>query len=162
MSKFNKDLKQGNLGETIIAKWLEKYKGFKLIKYGNTMDYDIVMEAPNGKQITYEVKTDRYEFFKGYKTGNIFVETRCNGKPSGIWGSIADVYVFFFPDFEEVYFIKTSDLKDLIKRPDVCNRKTMSGDRGAVSGFVIDRYKWKELFSSYKINKLKCWETDKN
>jgi hypothetical protein len=160
MSKFTTDLEQGNLGEKVIAKWLEKYQGYETIKFGNTMDYDFVSQRPDGKQISYEVKTDRWEKYN-YKTGNIFVETRCNDKQSGIWGTKSDVYVFYFPDFGEIYMIKTEDIRALIKDPSVCSRRTMSGDRGAVSGFVINRYKHGHLFNKIEIPVLKCWDKKK-
>jgi hypothetical protein len=157
-NKFTTDLEQGNLGERIIAKWLEKFKGYETIKFGNTMDYDFVSQRPDGKQITFEIKTDRYEHFKNRKTGNIFVETRCNNKQSGVWGTIADVYVFYFPDFGEIYMIKTDDLRALLSNPSICDRKTLSGDRGAVSGYTINRYKYGHLFNKIEIPVLDCWK----
>lgn len=157
MSKFNVDLKQGNLGERIISKWLEKYKGYTTIKFGNTSDYDFISKNRDGKEIKFEVKTDRWEKYNR-KTGNIFIETRCNDKPSGIWSTKSDVYVFYFPDYGEIYMIKTDDLKSLITRPDVVCRRSMAGDRGAVSGFVINRYKHGHLFKRIDIPVLKCWD----
>ena len=156
--KFRSDLNQGNIGEKIIATWLEKYKGMKFIKFNNDNLYDILMEKPDGSTLTIECKTDRWEFFN-YKTGNIFIETRCNGKSSGIWSSIADIYAFYFPDFGELYFISTKELKVLLKeKQNLFNRKTLSGDGGKVSGFTINRYDNKDLFKFYEINKLKIWE----
>jgi hypothetical protein len=161
--KFREDLTQGNIGEKIVATWLEKYKDMKLIKFNNTMAYDFIMEMPTGKNISYEIKTDRWETFNK-ETGNIFIETRCNGKASGVWGTCADVYCFYFPDYGELYFIKTDDLRNVIAtRPDILTRTTLSGDGGKVSGFLINRYKNKNIFKFYEINKLKVWsKVEKN
>jgi hypothetical protein len=157
-NKWIKDLSQGNIGEKVVASWLSRYKDLDLIKFNDTMDYDFVMERKDGSTISFEVKTDRYEFYKGYKTGNIFIETRCNGKKSGLWGTIADMYCFYFPDFGELYFIKTEDLRSIVRdRNDILVRTTLSGDGGKVSGFLIDRYKWRSLFKYYDIPKLKIW-----
>jgi hypothetical protein len=151
--KFKKDLSQGQCGEYIISKWLEKYKGYKTIKFNDNNLYDILMEKPNGSSLTIECKTDRWEFFNK-ETGNIFIETRCSNKPSGIWSSIADVYAFYFPDYEELYFISTSKLKDLLKNnQELFEIKTLSGDGGKVSGFVINRYKNENLFNKVHIKK---------
>jgi len=156
--KWINDLDQGNKGERVVANWLKKYKGMKIIKYNDNNQYDVLMEKENGSSLTLEVKTDRWEHFN-YKTGNIFIETRCNGKPSGVWSSLADVYVFYFPDYSELYFISTTKLKDLLStRQDLFDRKTLSGDGGKVSGFTINRYKNKDLFKFYEINKLKLWD----
>lgn len=156
-NKFRSDLNQGNIGEKIVASWLMKYKNMKLIKFNDNNLYDILMEKENGSSLTLEVKTDRWEFFN-YETGNIFIETRCNNKPSGVWSSIADVYCFYFPDYGELYFISTTELKDLLlNRQDLFIRKTLSGDGAKVSGFVINRYKNKDLFKLYNIPKLKIW-----
>ena len=155
--KFIKDLNQGNIGERIVSSWLIKYKKMKFIKFNDDNLYDILMEKENGSSLTLEVKTDRWEFFN-YETGNIFIETRCNDKPSGIWSSIADLYVFYFPDYGELYFITTDKLKGLLRNnQELFEIKRLSGDGGKVSGFVINRYKNKDLFKLYEIPKLKIW-----
>lgn len=156
--KFTEDLKQGQLGERIVAKWLEKYKEYKFIKDNDDNLFDILMQKPDASTLTLEIKTDRYEFFKKRITNNIFVETRCNDLPSGVWSSIADMYCFYFPDFGELYFIDNEKLKDLLKnKQELFSRKTLSGDKGKVSGFTINRYECKDLFDYYEINKLKIW-----
>lgn len=151
--KFNDDLTQGKCGELIISKWLEKYKRYNLVKFNDNNLYDILLVKDDGSNITVECKTDRWEHFN-WKTNNIFIETRCNNKPSGIWSSIADLYAFYFPDYGELYFIKTKNLKDLLKNnQEIFNRKTLSGDKGKVSGFTINRYEYEKLFNKYSISK---------
>lgn len=153
--KFNNALQQGNKGELIIANWFRVKKGWDIKEYGNTSDWDILLEKGD-KSLTIEVKTDRWEHFN-YKTSNIFIETRCNGNKSGVWSTKSDLYAFYFPDYGEVYFIKTEDLKKLIgEKQHLLKYKCHSGDRGAVSGFVINRYDCKDEFNYINIG-TRCW-----
>jgi hypothetical protein len=155
--KFVEQLQQGNKGEVIVAKWLEKYKGLKTLEFNNTIDYDIKMTDYFFEE-TYEVKCDRWEYWKKIKTGNMFFETRSGNKPSGIWATKADFYCYYYPDFGELWFIETNKLKELCKtRPDVCIRKADAGDNSKIKGFTINRYKWKELFEHYNIN-IEIWD----
>jgi hypothetical protein len=157
--KFYQQLGQGKVGEAIVAAWLNKYKNLEIVDFNDTIDYDIKM-TDGEKNITYEVKCDRWEHFKMLKTGNMVFETRNNKKPSGIWATKADYYCYYFPDFCELYFIKVEKLRELcMTRPDVCIRFTNGGDKGNSSGFKINRYEWNSLFEFYKINKLKIWES---
>lgn len=155
-AKFHKDLKGGQLGEKVIAKWLETYKDFETIDFGNDNKYDIEMKKDD-KSIFLEVKTDRYEYLKKVSTGNIFIETTCSGKPSGIHTTKSDIFVYFFPDFEEAFFIKTKDLKELIKNP-LLRRTERSGDGGRVTGLLIDRKEFRNSFRVEKIKKLDVWK----
>lgn len=154
--KFKEDLKWGQVGEKVIAKWLETYKGFKIIGYGNDNKYDIET-TKNDKTILYEVKTDRYEYFKNVKTGNIFIETTCSGKLSGIHTTKSDIFVYFFPDIEEAFFIKIKDLKELI-RTTPFRRTEQSGDKGKVTGLLINRDEFRNKFKVETIPKLPIWK----
>jgi hypothetical protein len=49
------------------------------------------------------------------KTGNIAVEWFCRDKPSAISTSKADYWIFIFPLLNEIWKIKTSELRKLIK-----------------------------------------------
>lgn len=154
-AKFHADLKGGQLGEKVIAKWLETYEGFTTLEYGNNSDFDLRTEK-DGREILLEIKTDRYEYFKKTTTGNIFIETTCSGKVSGIHTTKSDIFVYFFPDFEEAFFIKTKQLKELIKEPTL-RRASQSGDKGKVTGVLIDREKYRECFKVVRIKKLPIW-----
>lgn len=154
--KFTSQLEGGNLGERVIAKWLETYKGFTTIAFGNNSEFDIKTEK-EGRQVLLEIKTDRYEYFKKISTGNIFIETTCNGKLSGIHTTCADIFVYFFPDIEEAFFIKTKDLKELIKDP-MLKRASLSGDKGKTTGILIKRNgDHRRFFNVEKIEKLSIW-----
>lgn len=154
-AKFKEDLKWGQIGERVIAKWLEKYKGFQTIDFGNDNKYDIEMKKDD-KKVLLEVKTDRYEFFKKKITGNIFIETTCSEKLSGIHTTKSDIFVYFFPDLEEAFFIKVKDLKNLIKEYPF-RRTNRSGDKGKVTGLLIDREEFRSHFRVEKIKKLPIW-----
>jgi len=155
--KFHADLVWGELGEKVIAKWLEKYKGFTETIFNpnknNEYDFSSVL---NSKRISYEVKTDRYEHFKKVTTNNIFIETTCSGKPSGIHTTKSDVFVYFFPDFEEAFLIKTKDLKKLIQTVPF-RRSSRAGDKGKVTGFLINKKDLRNEFNIIKVKKISVW-----
>jgi|688.fasta_scaffold87208_1 hypothetical protein len=155
--KFKKDLKDGELGEKVFAFYLKEKMNFDIVGFNHDYKYDVVAEL-FFKRITFEIKTDRYEYLKKTKTDNMFIEVSCNNKPSGISKTEADVFVYFLPDFEEAYMIKVSTLKDLIiQHPEYFRYTTQSGDGGKVRGYLINRYKFSHLFKCLKVPKLKCW-----
>tara|TARA_R100000315_G_scaffold53576_1_gene27345 strand:- start:69 stop:521 length:453 start_codon:yes stop_codon:yes gene_type:complete len=91
MKKFDLDLKFGHFGEDFVRD----------MQNGNTM---------------IEVKTER-DIWKN--TGNIAVEIRCNGVPSGIstTGSAVWIHLLSYKDKIEGGFIfSVDDLKDKIRR----------------------------------------------
>ena len=91
MKKFDLDLKFGHFGEDFVRD----------MQNGNTM---------------IEVKTER-DIWKS--TGNIAVEIRCNGVPSGIstTGSSVWIHLLSYKDKIEGGFIfSVDDLKDKIRR----------------------------------------------
>lgn len=134
--KFNHQYQQGTLGEKLIGIFLTNRFGFKLIKYNYDGRYDILMKR-NGKEVHFEVKTDRYSYFKK-DTNNMFIETSYKGNLSGPWKSIAKYFIYYLPDKKSVYIIKMSDLKELFKRPEVAHYTSSAGDNGWSSGFLID------------------------
>lgn len=155
--KFKKDLQGGNMGEKVFASFL-KTKGFTIKSFCNDYRFDIEAEYFD-KDILFEIKTDRYEFLKDVKTDNIFIETSCSNKPSGISKTEADIFVYFIPDFEEAWCISVKKLKDLlISHPEYFRRTTQSGDGERVTGYLINRYNHKDLFKLYSIPKLACWK----
>jgi len=156
--KFKTDLVGGELGERVFASYLKQQKGFDIISFNDDYKWDIKTEY-FCKEITFEVKTDRYEFLKGVKTDNMFIETSCNNKSSGISKTEADFFVYFFPDYEEAYLISVKRMRELLlTRQDLFRYTTQSGDGGKVKGYLINRVDNRELFKVYNIPKLKCWE----
>jgi hypothetical protein len=85
----------------------------------------------------------------------MFIETKCNGKDSGVIGTKADYFIYFYPDFEIMYLISIEDIKKLIKEHGVLS--TQSGDGGRVTGYLINRRIYKDKFFTYKIKKSDRW-----
>jgi len=148
--KFIKDLMFGNKGEEVVLNHiLSMADNAALIDICNNGDYDLKVEI-NGEIKTFEVKTEDKYCKAGNNTGNIFVETMCNGKPSGITRSIADWYVFYMPFYKKLWYIKSDDLKLLIKENNF-PLKENSGDGGLVVGYAVPRKKVEQFFKIYEI-----------
>lgn len=146
LSKFQTDLLFGLYYEKIAIKYLLPYDRFK-ISEGNFKDYDIrTYKKIDTKNLYtyYEVKSDKI----GYKTGNICIEIKCNGKPSGLSATKADYWIYFVIHKNmktyDVYRIKTKRLKRL------CDGKRVfcGGDSGTSEFHLL---KIKDI-EKYKIN----------
>ena len=161
MSKWLEDLEQGNKGERVIAEYITNKKPtYEVVEFRNDKLYDFkIREVNNNSELTFEVKTDRYEHLKGFMTWNIFIETSCSGKDSGVMSSQADYFVYYFPDFEEAYFIQSDKLRDFVKTHmidgDGIEWKSQSGDGGRVEGVCIHRKYWRKIFNVVTIKKDK-------
>lgn len=150
--KFQSDLEDGELGEKEFAKWM-LCRGWIAKHFNKNNEYDILFKK-GSKIITFEIKTDRWEFFHNKITDNMILETRCRGKLSGISVSKADYFAYFYPEHELVYIIKLKELRELMnERGDLFRRLEGFGDDGAVDGFICNRYSVQDLFKVYKINK---------
>lgn len=145
---FKSDLKLGNDGETILIKYLES-KGGKFIDSNNDNKYDIKMIV-KGKEKTYEIKTD-VKCAPLFDTGNIFIEYESRGKASGITITQADWFVTYFKYLNEIWFIKSDDLRNLIKQNDFPVFKDAGDIGSATHGYLINRKKFKEYFHVCKI-----------
>ena len=154
--KFNKDLKWGEIGEQIITEHLEN-KGYRILHYNKNMDYDLKVEK-DGFVKTIEIKTDRYEYFKNKITNNMFLEVECNGKKSGIMGTKADYFIYFYPDHELFYLIRIDGIRELVNYG---VRSGFSGDGGKVIGYNINRFEFEEHFHIIKITKNEIWDEQK-
>jgi hypothetical protein len=155
--KFKEDLKWGEFGERVMANWLMRYKGFSqpIFNPNKNKDYDFSLIRGH-KKILFELKTDRYEHFKKVQTGNLFIEVSCSGIMSGIHTTKSDIYIYFFPDLEEAYFIKTEDLRELIKTPGLYLTER-SGDDGKTKGVLINRNEFRNHFRVEHVTKLPIW-----
>lgn len=140
---FRQDLVIGEKGEEAIVSDLGKF-GVKLIEFNKDNRYDLLMEK-DGVEVKYEVKTD--VFCKPTNdTGNIFVEYECRGKNSGILVTEAKWFVTYFKHLNEIWYIKTDTLKNLIEKSHF--RETQfSGDNGSnTKGYLVPRKSLKEHF----------------
>jgi hypothetical protein len=145
---FRQDLKLGNEGEESVIKFLET-KGLKYISSNNDNKYDLKM-GNDENEITYEIKTD-VKCAPLFDTGNIFIEFESRGKPSGIQITQADWFVTYFKYLNELWFIKSEKLKELIKENDFPVFKDAGDIGSATHGYLIKRKDFKKYFYVCKI-----------
>ena len=109
------------------------------MKYNSDFKYDLAIgqneevwlgDLLRGAKI--EVKRD----FKSSKTGNIFVEYECRGKPSGIATSEADYWAFIL-NGERVVILPTEFLKDLCRIYYDMGKTTRGGDNDLSMGVLL-------------------------
>lgn len=154
--KFHDDLKRGQVGEKVIGE-TAKRKGYIQPTYHNGKGFDISIFNKRKQMTTIEVKTDAYELFKR-RTGNMFLEWRCNGIPSGVQATTSDWFIYYLPIDSEAWLIKSAKLKALII-DNLTNRKLKAfspsyaaGDKGKVFGFLMNRERHRNLFKVIKID----------
>jgi hypothetical protein len=92
------------------------------LKYGFDGE-TMVLGVLNGAH-KVEVKTD----MAAHRTGNIAVEFRCNGKPSGISTTEADYWAFVLLNGEVIYFIQVERLKELARQEYKVSGSKRGGD----------------------------------
>ena len=140
---FNKDLAIGEKGEKVVLFDLESM-GAKFIDDNKDNCYDLLVEK-GGIQLKYEIKTDVY-CFPQFDTGNMFIEFECRGKTSGIEVTKADWFVMHYKYLKEIWYIKTNELKELIKNNQFFKTE-FSGDQNSnTKGYLIPREEYKEYF----------------
>ena len=144
-TKFKKDLIIGNEGEWNIANFFKGY-GFKNIKYNNDYRWDICITNPSNNKVSYfEVKTDVYK----RDTGNMAVEIRYRGNPSGISHTEAEFFVYYYKDSGDMYVIKCSELRDLIKQNIEKLKVVMGGDDNQSELVLISRDDYCSYFQKF-------------
>ena len=149
---FISDLALGQYYETkYIMK--KKFVDYHHPKNGAFKDYDI-KNNETGK--SYEVKADR----RTKATGNLFIETKCNGEYSGINATKATYWIHFICNgekgneaFESDYYYKipTQKLLNMIKQ----NGRYIYnvGDGRRVDGITISESYFDEYKHKYEIRK---------
>jgi hypothetical protein len=143
---FKKDLKTGKKGEDKIVEFLED-KGFKFKNRNNDKTYDLLMEW-RGREIKYEIKTDVYP----KDTGNMVIEFESRGKESGIQVCKSDYFVYYYAHQDEIWIIKTKDLKKLIKENTL--RYVVGGDWGSnTKMWIIKKTDFRSWFKVYNFAK---------
>jgi hypothetical protein len=145
---FKTDLILGNEGEQSLVEYLTT-KGLSFVDSNDDNRYDIKM-LKNNKEVTYEVKTD-VKCAPLFDTGNIFVEFESRGKASGISVTQAEWFVTYFLYLDELWFIKSDILKNLIETNDF-PKFYNAGDIGSEThGYLIKRKDYKKYFHVCKI-----------
>ena len=149
-SKFQSDLEDGELGEKKFANWMLT-RGWMAKHFNKNNEYDILFKKDN-KSITFEIKTDRWEFFHNKITNNMIIETFCRGKASGISVSRANYFAYYYPHHELVYIIGLDNLrKSIIENGHLFKRIEGFGDDFSVNGYICNRFSVENLFKVYKI-----------
>ena len=147
-SDFNKDLKEGEMGEKVIVMYLV-CQGMIYRGMNKDYKYDICMYSDkNEEEVFFEVKTDVYP----EDTGNMAIEIRYKGKPSGISKTEADWFIYLYRDlkFNNLWMIKVDDLKNLIKQNKF--KRVNGGDSNKSELILIPRDKFKKHFRIDTIN----------
>lgn len=151
---FNKDISEGERGEQIVVKQLEKLN-FEFITDNKNYKFDAIMLYKD-KLISFEIKTDLL-ITKERETGNMFIEYECRGKDSGILTSRANMFVMYFPHKKKMWMISMRKLRELIAKNEF-REISMAGDKGSnTKGFLLPRFKLVEHFKIYTIDYE--WET---
>ena len=127
MTKFKKDLQNGKEYEKKALLHIQKKYPKAYIIDCYCLDWDIYIPE---LEIGVEVKSDaQYQV-----TGNFYVEYFCNGKPSGISTTKAEIYYIYL---DKRYIIKTEDLKDKCRKYLNTDRDKKGGDNMASKGIIL-------------------------
>ena len=136
---FASDLKIGQSYENQYLTMID-YDSYEISK-GCFKPYDI--KVMNGDiTTTYEIKADRMTA----RTGNVVIEYKCNGKPSGITSSEADYWVYFIVGTQEYIKIPTNVVRQFILEKKYKN--SISGGDGYRSHMYLFP---KNVFEDYLI-----------
>ena len=118
---FEEDLEDGQLGERAVRHFVESVWHKRFVTYGNTAAFDIMFQNTKQNPVFFEVKPDLFEkdWDKG-GTGNMAIEYKCRGKPSGINTTMSDWFAYYFPNISEnhLWVIDMDALKKLIEDHD--------------------------------------------
>lgn len=131
---FNKTLQSWKKVERLFAaKMLARYPEIDKIEFSEWefKDRDVKI-TKNGESRTYELKRD----YKSQETGNIALEIKCNGKPSGIFASKADFIIYCLND-DEFYFQDRGEL--LYRVADIHKYKAVWWDGERSEMYIIDK-----------------------
>ena len=141
---FEKDLPTGENGEQVTARTLLEYKGWYPMKFNKTKGYDILFQPEGGDVVKVEVKTDVYPV----NTGNMVIETENRGQNSGITTTEADYWAYLYPfhDANNLWLIKTEELKKMIEENKDKLRKKNVGDMKKAVCWIIPLEQYKQNF----------------
>lgn len=146
MGKYNfrEDIKIGEEGENIIRMDLES-DGWTFVSDNKDNKFDIIMKNSEDVEASFEIKTDVL-CRPDRDTSNLFIEFECRGKESGVVVSKADYFVTYLPHLKDAWYIKTNDLRELIKNNNF-KVATQAGDyKSNTKGYLIPRYQFKKHF----------------
>lgn len=133
---YDRDIKIARATEIEVANLLIKKYEAVILEFGHTNKYDI-LALVNGKNFKFEVKED----FTCKRTGNVGMEIKCRGKPSGINVTEADFFIYKIhtQDGIRFYLFKTSALKRMIENREFFT-SVIGGDIGSGSINYLFKY----------------------
>lgn len=145
---FQSDLKFGRCYENLLLNYIHE-------------DYEVVEMAPDERFTEWDVKISKGNFVCKYevkadkntaRTGNVFIEYECAGKPSGISITQADIYAYFVVKSsrqQDCYMIPVKYIKTMIENGEY--RKMLNvGDGGRVNGFLMPLSKFGAFLTPQK------------
>ncbi|CAN5205702.1 hypothetical protein BH09PAT1_BH09PAT1_6330 [soil metagenome] len=138
-TQFNSDLKEGQEIEKKLQKSLEVMDIVDSVITGNTYEWDLKVNLPN-VHILIEVKNDK----KFSETGNLGIEFKCRGNPSGIDTTNATLWFHHYDG--KFRFIKVPDLKKLIEDKAYFHIVTKGGYKDSFTHMYLFR---KSVFEKY-------------
>tara|TARA_R110001632_G_scaffold56324_1_gene137901 strand:+ start:6219 stop:6710 length:492 start_codon:yes stop_codon:yes gene_type:complete len=153
---FETDLKEGEDGEKIVAVFLWS-QGLRLKGYNKDYKYDLRMYSPSkDMDLLFEVKTDDY-CTDDSDTGNMAIEIRYKGNPSGISKTYAQWFVYYYKHFDKdnLWMIQVDKLKSLIKENIKDIKFVNGGDNNDSYIALIPRDKFRSSFGIDTIIKEK-------
>lgn len=159
---FNKDITDGERGEEVVRAELEA-EGATFNGNNKNNKYDISMTMPNGRELKFEIKTDVWCYPPkrvitdhgiaeegGRDSGNIFLEFECRGKASGVMVSEAQIFVYYFPFFQEIWYISFDKLMNIINTQNL-RETSWSGDENSnTKGYLLPREYYRTHFKVKK------------
>ena len=150
---FDDDLLIGKEGEKTVVGYLNRFHHATLVSYNNTKEYDALVffdrPSPFGVgHITLEIKTDVLISPKR-DTGNLFIETECRDKISGIQVTEADWFLYYLKHFDELWVITPPKLLALIRTGRFPSAG--GGDKGSgTKGILIPREQEEAHFLTFR------------
>jgi hypothetical protein len=153
---FENDLSFGQWGESVMIDYINDRLStdkrlciFTGSSRGSSLkDYDLRFDLLNDvtTELTYEVKTDKYE-----DTGNVFFEKSCNGTDSGVIYSTSDYFIYFLPRRlkNNLYYIRTQNLKHILTTIFYGCISYGAGDGGRVVGYLVSTSEFDKEFLNY-------------
>lgn len=160
---FGPDLVLGKIGEKMSRQYFEQIGGTfireseeqnELKKFDFEMLInDLIYKIEN--KIDAWVIPDRYieipetglkYFAKGRDNGNIFIEFSSRGKDSGINATESDLWVYFFHHLNEIWIIRVSKLRKLIRDNDFEIFYNAGDENSRTHGYLIKRELFREHF----------------
>ena len=172
--KFTKDEEFGKWGEETLINFIEKYFNEKLPLSKIAYWYDSSYQASNKsfserksilksydlkfglyengnispkKSVTFEIKTDKF-----MNTGNVVIEKKYKKQPSGVFGSSADYFIYFFPRRlkDQVYIIKRERLIEMFESDTKWSEYLRyGGDNDSALMYVIPSSEFDEEFKKF-------------